>query len=198
MNTFSRELTAAVDLNQVFEIVLRNVRELFSRDVVILLPEGSRLVQRASTPGFELSEDELAVADWAYKNGKPAGRGTDTLPAGAIRFNPLITARGIVGILGIRPLEPKLDLTMDQRVSLEGFVNLSALAIERASFADQAAQSEMLRNTEKLQTALLNSISHELRTPLATITGVLTSLGVSERSEFHRWQTRSWDEGRID
>jgi two-component system sensor histidine kinase KdpD len=57
------------------------------------------------------------------------------------------------------------------------------LAIERASFAEKAAQSEMLQKTEQLQTALLNSISHELRTPLASITGVLTSLGESEKIE---------------
>ena len=65
---------------------------------------------------------------------------------------------------------------------MEGFANLAALAIERASFAEKAAQAEMMRNTEKLQTALLNSISHELRTPLASITGVLTSLEESERA----------------
>ena len=34
----------------------------------------------------------------------------------------------------------------------------------------------MLQATEKLQTALLNSISHDLRTPLVSITGALTSL----------------------
>ncbi len=71
---------------------------------------------------------------------------------------------------------------MEQKALLEAFANLSALAIERASYAEQAAQSEMLRRTEKLQTALLNSISHELRTPLASITGVLTSLAESERA----------------
>jgi two-component system sensor histidine kinase KdpD len=37
-------------------------------------------------------------------------------------------------------------------------------------------------NTEKLQTALLNSISHDLRTPLATITGVFSSLHETEGS----------------
>ncbi len=34
----------------------------------------------------------------------------------------------------------------------------------------------MLEITEKLQTALLNSISHDLRTPLVSITGALSSL----------------------
>ncbi len=71
-------------------------------------------------------------------------------------------------------------MTGDQRLLMEGVVNLAAISIERASFAQQASQAEMMRNTEKLQTALLNSISHELRTPLATITGVLSSLEDSE------------------
>jgi two-component system sensor histidine kinase KdpD len=130
-----------------------------------------------------LGENELAVAEWSYKNGRPAGRGTDTLPAAQIRFSPLKTARGIVGILGVKPLEPQNILSSDQRILLEGFANLSALAIERASFAEEAAQTDMLQKTEKLQTALLNSISHEFRTPLSSILGVLTSLSESERDE---------------
>ena len=40
----------------------------------------------------------------------------------------------------------------------------------------------MLRETEKLQTALLNSISHNLRTPLASITGALSSLRDDDQS----------------
>ncbi len=179
LNLLSRELTGAIDLDQVLETVIRNVGEMFNRETVILLPEGKRLVARAATPGFVMTETELAVAEWAYKNGQPAGRGTDTLSAADIRYVPLITARGTVGVLGNKPLDPQNSLSLDQRTLMEGVVNLSALAIERASFAEKAAQSEMLRNTEKLQTALLNSISHELRTPLSAITGVLTSLGES-------------------
>ena len=42
--------------------------------------------------------------------------------------------------------------------------------------AEQARQAEVLVTTERLQTALLNSISHDLRTPLVSITGALSSL----------------------
>lgn len=183
LNLLSRELTGAINLEQVMETVIRNVGEMFTREAVILLPaEGKRLLKEASTPGFEMGETEMAVAEWAFKNGQPAGRGTDTLPAAEIRYIPLITARGIVGVLGIKPADSQSIFSLDQRMLMEGVVNVSALAIERASFADKAAQSEMLRMTEKLQTALLNSISHELRTPLASITGVLSSLAESERT----------------
>jgi len=186
LNQLSRELTGAITLDQVMETVIRNVGEMFKREAVILLPEGKgenqHLVVKAATPGFVMSEEELAVADWAYKHGQPAGRGTDTLSAAAIRYVPLRTVGGIIGILGSKLVDPQIRLTADQRALMEGVTNLAALAIERASFAEKAAQSETLRNTEKLQTALLNSISHELRTPLAAITGVLTSLGESARN----------------
>ena len=180
LNNMSRELTAAITLDQVLDIVIRNVSDMFNRETVILLPENGRLAVKASTPGFVINESELAVADWAFKHGKEAGRGTTTLPAAAIRYLPLKTAGETVGVLGTKPQDPQDFLGEDQRVLMEGVVNLAAIAIERASFAEKAAQAEMLRSTEMLQTALLNSISHELRTPLATVTGVLSSLEESE------------------
>jgi two-component system sensor histidine kinase KdpD len=183
LNNLSRELTAAITLDQVLETVIRNVSDMLNRETVILLPENGHLAAKASTPDFTINETELAVADWAYKHGKGAGRGTNTLPAAAVRCMPLKTAGETVGVIGIKPQDPHDFLSGDQRVLMEGVVNLAAIAIERASFAEKAAQAEMLRNTEKLQTALLNSISHELRTPLAIVTGVLSSLEESETAQ---------------
>jgi len=56
--------------------------------VIILLPSGQKLVKRAASQGFDPDLAEMAVAEWAFKNGKPAGRGTDTLPASAIHYLP--------------------------------------------------------------------------------------------------------------
>jgi two-component system, OmpR family, sensor histidine kinase KdpD len=182
LNRFSQELTGAVTLDQVLDIVIRNTGTMFDRAVVVLLPERGRLVPKAASQAFTLNESELAVAEWAFKNGIPAGRGTDTLPAAEVRYSPLITARGVIGVMGFKPIEPKDYLSQDQRQLFSGFNNLSALAIERARFAEDSVQAEMLRSTERLQSALLNSISHQLRTPLATIQGVLTSLSESEKS----------------
>ena len=67
-------------------------------------------------------------------------------------------------------------MTRDQLRTLDAFANQIALAIERARLAEQTRQTEMLEITDKLQTALLNSISHDLRTPLVSITGALSSL----------------------
>ena len=180
--SLSRELAGALSLNQVLEIATRSTTIILNRKSIILLPENNSLPTRLAAEGFMIDDNELAVAEWAFKHAQPAGRGTDTLPAATIRFVPLITAHGPVGVIGIRSSEGDNQLTSDQRTLLDGLANLIAQAIERANLVTAATQSEMLRNTEKLQSALLNSISHDFRTPLASITGVLTSLRESEKS----------------
>jgi two-component system sensor histidine kinase KdpD len=180
---FSRDLAAAVDLDQILHAVVRHISETFGRAAVILLPEASerrQLIQRAQSPGFMLGEQEYAVATWAYRHGQPAGRGTDTLPAAFVRYLPLKTARGAVGVLGVRPSDPNRYLTPAQRQLLEAFASQAALAIERCQLSGAVRQAEVMQVTERLQSALLNSISHDLRTPLVSITGALSSLQEDE------------------
>lgn len=171
-----RDLTSAADLTDVLQVIISHIEQAFGREVAIFLPENGHLRLLASSPGYEPDENELAVAAWAYDYDQPAGRGTDTLPAASIRCQPLKTSNGRVGILGVRPREAGNFLTTEQRQTLSAFTNQAALAIERALLAQQAQRTELLQATEKLQTALLNSISHDLRTPLVSITGALTSL----------------------
>ncbi len=189
INRFSQDLTGAITLEQVLEIALENIGAVFKRGAVVLLPdEKGRLVQKSAPPGDTLGPAENEAAEWAYRNGLPAGRGSETLPHVENHYVPLKTSHGVVGVLGIR-LQTSSDLlSPDEAALLGSFSNLSALAIERARFAEEALQAESLRTVERLQSALLNSISHQLRTPLATITGVLTSLGIAERGQPERYQ----------
>lgn len=171
-----RDLTSATDMKSVTGIIISHIGRAFDREVAFFLPENKQIRVIASSPGYHPDENELAVAVWAFEHDRPAGRGTDTLPASTLRCQPLKTSKGIVGVLGIRPKDAGSFLTPEQRQTLNAFTHQAALAIERASLVEQARQAELLQATEKLQTALLNSISHDLRTPLVAITGALTSL----------------------
>ncbi len=171
-----RDLTAAADLHQVAEIVTSHISQVFGRDVALFLPEYGKLKLFAATAEYTPDANEMAVATWAFEHDQPAGLGTDTLPAASLRCQPLKTVRGQIGVLGIHPKEGEKFLSPDQRQVFSAFANQAALAVERASLAEQARQAELLQATEKLQTALLNSISHDLRTPLVSITGALSSL----------------------
>jgi two-component system sensor histidine kinase KdpD len=173
---FTRDLAATSGIEEIVQAVITHISQTFSREIIIFLAEGDSLQARASSPEFSVTDSELAVATWAFQHNEPAGRGTDTLPAAQIRCHPLKTPRGVVGILGVKPMNPTSHLTQRQHRLIESFANQAALAIERAQLAEQARQTQLLQATEKLQTALLNSISHDLRTPLVSITGALSSL----------------------
>jgi two-component system sensor histidine kinase KdpD len=174
--TLGRDLTSAIDLNQVVNIIISHIGQVFGRDVAVFLPENEKLRLFAATPEYTPDSNEMAVATWAFEHDQPAGLGTDTLSAVSLRCQPLKTARGHIGVLGIHPKETGGLLTPEQRQTFDAFAHQAALAVERATLAEQARQAELLQVTEKLQTALLNSISHDLRTPLVGITGALSSL----------------------
>jgi len=171
-----RDLTVAADLEAVAQAAISHVGQSFGREVAVFLPDGKDLKVFSTSPALNISDDDRAVAAWAFEHGQVAGRGTGTLPEAALRYQPLKTRRGVVGVLGVKPVDPARLLTREQLRTLDAFANQIGLAVERASLAEQARQTEMLEITDKLQTALLNSISHDLRTPLVSITGALSSL----------------------
>ncbi len=172
----SRDLASASDPDDILHVVVRHVGETFGREAGILLAAGETLQTRSLSPGFALDEDEMAVAAWAFETGQPAGRGTEALADAEVRFMPLRTARGVLGVLGVQSIEPGVHLRSEQSRLLEVFASQAALAIERAQFAEQARQAQLARAADELQRALLNSVSHDLRTPLVSITGTLSSL----------------------
>jgi len=175
----SRDLSFAEGLEAIIQAVIDNVSQTFGREVVLFLPESigkENLKMVKKPPDFLMDDKEIAVATWSFKFGQPAGRGTDTLPEAMGRYIPLKTPRGVVGVLGVKPREEGRHMTQEQRRLLETFSRQAALAIERAQLAEQAQEAQLLQATERLQTALLNSISHDLRTPLVSITGALSSL----------------------
>jgi len=176
----SRDLAAAVGIPEILRTIVRHVEQSLNSDVVVLLPADespSRLAVSTSSGDLKLDEHEMAVADWVYRHGEPAGQQTDTLPAARLRYLPLKTARGVVGVLGVGgPSLSEHRMTPEERRTLEVIASQGSLAIERTQLSEAARQAEVLQATERLQTALLSSISHDLRTPLVSVTGALSGL----------------------
>jgi two-component system sensor histidine kinase KdpD len=181
INLLSRDLTKAVGLEDMLQAILRHVGQTFNREVAIWLLQDDQLVVQAATPGFHMEPIEQTAAAWAYQYNQMAGRGAEMFSQARGRYLPLETAKGVLGVLGVESAEETVSLTAEQRQLLDSFARLAAMAIERAHLAEQASQALVLRQAEKLQTALLNSISHDLRTPLASITGILSTLRDAEQ-----------------
>ena len=169
----SRDLATALDLKAVLEILGNYVRHIVKNDVALFLPENNVLKECYASAGFSSGENEIAVATLAFQKDLPAGRGTETLPSSSARYLPLKTAQAISGVLAYKF---ENNLSEENERLLHALTNQAAVAIDRALLVKEVRQIELLKETEKLQKLLLNSVSHDLRTPLVSIKGALSSL----------------------
>ena len=173
-----RDLAISNDLESYIHAIIKRAKETFGYDAIIFLADPQNketLKPYADAPNVSVDEKEFAAAIWSFQHHKTVGHGTDTLPNANARYIPLVTARGIMGVLALSATDTG-ELTTEQERLLEAYADLAAVAIESILLGEEARNAQVLRDTEKLQTALLNSVSHDLRTPLVSIIGVLSSL----------------------
>jgi two-component system sensor histidine kinase KdpD len=129
----SQDLASAVDAATIMNAVGQHIREIFQWESAFFLPENNHLVVHAQSPGLVLDGDDIAVATWAFAHGATAGYDTDTLHGSKLRYIPLQSSRGVIGILGVQPVEPNGVITYDQSRILTAFANQAALALERVN-----------------------------------------------------------------
>ena len=175
--SFSRKLGSCVNTDDVLWATAYQIASMLHVRVVMLLPEGSSVVLKAGYPPEDMLGDaDLAAAQWAWSNNRPAGRGADTLPGGKRLFAPMRTGRGPVGVVGIDDDKSGPLLTPEQRRLLDALLDQGALAIERVHLAEDVDRAKLAAETDRLRTSLLTSISHDLKTPLASILGAGSTL----------------------
>lgn len=139
----SRELVSTRSLEDLARVATKHVAETFASHAVVLIPDADGRLQhpkRAPMAGSLLGAD-LAVAQWVYDKGTAAGLGTDTLPATAAQYQPLIAAEHTLGVLAVEPLQRRRLLLPEQRHLIETFAGQIALAMERARLQEEAEQS---------------------------------------------------------
>ena len=173
----TRSLAEAKTLDEAVFAALRQADELFSAQTSLALsgPSGDLALPHFAG-SFPLDDKERGVAEWAYRNRRVAGRGTDTLPGSAAYFVPLVRDEAAGGVLGVKRTDGE-RLTLAQRDLVDAFARQLALNVEREHLRDASEREKLLAESEKLHRTLLDSVSHELRTPLAVITGALENLG---------------------
>lgn len=176
--SLSRDISAVDNLDAVLACIVSNISKTLEGHVSLLLPnEKNQLVLRKDSGLNNFSDkDELQVASWVYERGAKAGNGTETWGTSKALYLPLSTEQGTQGVLGIYSNERKAQLDPERIRLLEAFAGLAAMAIHRVKLAEQARESLSLVESERLRTALFNSLSHDLRTPLASIIGAGTGL----------------------
>jgi two-component system, OmpR family, sensor histidine kinase KdpD len=167
----STSLVAHGSLDDTLTSVVRTVRSLFNlAGCAIVLPDGDgvRIAARDGEipPGLERI---LAPTLGTGLGGRlqPGQALTVPLRAGAEPVGALVVVAGGPGSPSFGEAERRLLAT---------FANQAALAVEQGRQEEERARTRALEETDRLRTALLNSVSHDLRTPLASIKASASSL----------------------
>jgi two-component system sensor histidine kinase KdpD len=172
----TRDLAEATSRDEIVWQLVAQINRSFNAPIAVALPENNKLFAHPDS-SLALSEKELSVADWAFRQRKAAGRLTDNLPGAEALHLPLATERKVFGILAVS--FPDKRLTFAQRDLLETFARQAALVLDRVELRTAAEQARLLAESEKFSRTLLNSISHELRTPLAASTSAASALAAA-------------------
>ncbi|KVN00749.1 MULTISPECIES: sensor histidine kinase KdpD [unclassified Burkholderia] len=181
MYAMARELGAALTAEQIVEIGSRHVSEVFRARVAILLPDsGDKVQQKIENPDEAVTITgaalDIDVGQWVYDQQKPAGHGTDTLPAATALYLPLKAPMRTRGVLAVVTKDPgELEVPEQQRM-LDAFAAQIALAVERVHYVEIARDALVNMESERLRNSLLSAISHDLRTPLTAIVGLSSML----------------------
>ena len=94
----------------------------------------------------------MAAATWVWRHNEEAGPGTETLPGGEWFYVPLATARGVVGVVGVRTPKDRGMLSIEQRELLQSVARQAAIAIERCRIdvvlEEQAKTEQIIEASE--------------------------------------------------
>ena len=167
----SSSLVAHGGLDETLDSVVRTVRSLFDlAGCAVVLGDAS------GTPWVAARAGDTGALATALGNGTVRVRGPELgLDPGQALTVPMQGAEGPVGALVV-VAGGSLAFGEPERRVLATFANQAALAVEQRQLEQERARARELEETDRLRTALLDSVSHDLRTPLASIKGSVTSL----------------------
>ena len=170
----ARDLSAALLPEQVAEIGARFMTGEFNAGSTLVVADDDNRLQ--ILPGGSAPVD-MAVAQWAFERGEPAGRGTDTLHSSPTLVLPLKAPMRIRGVLVVAMPQGQVPGVEPRRL-LQTCASLLAISLERIHYIDVAQKSTVQIESERLRNSLLSAISHDLRTPLASLVGLAESLAM--------------------
>ena len=162
--------------DDIIEVASNQLVKLLNRDIIFYPAEGGKLGEPRYTEAGEshdhegnLSGNEQAVANWAFKNNKHAGATTATLPNSRCLYLAVRVNEDVYGVVGI-PIDHKPLDAFENSIVLS-ILGECALALESDHAAAEREEAAILARSERLRANLLRSLGHDLRTPLTSISG---------------------------
>ena len=168
----SKDLAAADSIEDVTISIRTHIGQIFDCQVAVFLPIGNKIKPESFYGDFSISEQEKDLVVSIFEN--KVSRITHPTEFGT-EYLALKTSQGIWGVIGVK-FDNKKALDNKEINLLNALASQAAVALQRSRQAESTRQLGLIRERDKLQVILLNSISHDFRTPLVSIKGVLSSL----------------------
>lgn len=158
---FSQQLLVSENVVELLNAIPQYLVNTFAAtDAAIYLIDRDR-VYRSAGNERGTSKEDLKIA--ASRSELVLGR-EDGMSLVPIRMGVRTLGILVLGVTGV------------SQQTLEAVGGLIAVAIERAGAVEKLTRTEAARESERLRSALLDSVTHELRTPLTSIKASVTSL----------------------
>ncbi|HEV2618405.1 MAG TPA: ATP-binding protein [Acidobacteriaceae bacterium] len=180
----ARQLLQPESVAQIFNYIPSSVANAFNSPAVTLfMDEGERIYlsdsKHVSNTKVAWKPDSVQDATADTDRGRPEMidnlREAMMLPLFRPPENGFPTA--IPLRIGVRPTGALLlDGVSLSRETMEALSGLVSISIERAQALENGARAEAAKETERLRSALLDSVTHELRTPLTSIKASISAL----------------------
>jgi len=159
--SFSQQLLVTENVVELLNSIPGHLARTFdASDAAIYVMDRDR-VYRSGSKDRDISKDELKIA---------AARSELVIDhVRNLSFVPIRMGARTIGTLA-------LGGSSISQETLEAVGGLIAIAIERAGAAEKLMRTEAARESERLRSALLDSVTHEFRTPLTSIKASISSL----------------------
>jgi two-component system sensor histidine kinase KdpD len=158
---FSQKLLGEGNVIQLLNAIPNHIVESFEAGAASVFLAEKQKFYRSGHGTLQLEEEQLRAT---FEREEPAIDAAKSFSYAPIRLG--IRSIGSFGVSGAQ-------LT---RQTLEAVGTLLGIAIERARAVEQLTKTEADRQSERLKSALLDSITHNFRTPLTSIKASVTAL----------------------
>ena len=136
----SLDLASSDDTYNILETVAAHVSRSCHCKSAFLLPHDGELQIDYISIGLNLDEKDMTAATWCLRLGMAAGKDTDTLSTASLKYYPLRTVNGVIGVMGVKPEEQEIFVKMEQERLLQAFASQAAIALERGQLSDQVCK----------------------------------------------------------
>lgn len=158
---FSQKLLGEGNVMQLLNAIPDHIVDAFEAGAAALFLLEKNKFYRSGLGSPQLDEEKLKAA---FTRDEPTSDPDEGLCFGTIR-------------LGVRPIGSfGISGAVLSRQTMEAVGTLIGIASERARTVEQLSKAEADRQSERLKSALLDSITHDFRTPLTSIKASVTSL----------------------